>query len=62
MVRILRHQQSDAERQSNSLAGLALTLLLVVVGLYLIETLRLQASLQDCVLSGRVACEVSAAP
>lgn len=62
MVRTTRHQQSESERQSASLAGLALTLLLVVAGLYLIDALRWQASVQDCVLSGRVACEVSAVP
>ncbi len=45
-----------ANRQSASLAALAVTLLLVVVSLYLIEHLRAQAALQDCVLSGRVGC------
>ncbi len=57
-----RHQQSEAQRQSASLAGLALMLFLVVVGLYLVDALRLQARLQDCILTGRVACAESAAP
>ena len=55
-------RQSEAERQSTSLAALALTLLLVVIGLYLIDTLRAKASEEDCVLSGRSVCEVQPAP
>ena len=57
-----RPRQSQSERQSASLAGLAMTLFLVVIGLYVTEALRLQARVQDCVLSGRIACEISAAP
>jgi hypothetical protein len=48
--------QQAANRQSASLAALAVTLFLVVVSLYLVEQLRAQAALQDCVLSGRIAC------
>ncbi len=62
MISTTRSRQSQSERQTTSLAGLAVTLLLVVIGLYLIDALRLQASVQDCVLSGRVVCEVSATP
>ena len=62
MISTTSSRQSQSERQTTSLAALAVTLLLVVVGLYLIDALRLQASVQDCVLSGRVDCAVSAAP
>jgi hypothetical protein len=48
--------EQAANRQSASLAALAVTLFLVVVSLFLIEQLRAQAAFQDCVLSGRVAC------
>jgi hypothetical protein len=47
-----------AVRQTNSLAALAVTLLLVVASLYLIDVLRADSAFQDCVLSGRGGCEV----
>ena len=49
----------DARRQTQSLAALAVTLLLVVVGLYLVDVLRTQAAFQDCVLSGQSACDIA---
>ncbi len=52
-------RQAQSERQSASLAALAITLLLVVLGLYLTEALRDEASVQDCVLSGRTLCEAA---
>lgn len=45
-----------ARRQTGSLAGLAMTLLLVVIGLFLVDQLRAEAAVQDCVLSGRTGC------
>lgn len=48
-------------RRTDSLAALALTLLLVVVGLYLVDVLRSQAAIQDCVLSGQSECEEGSA-
>jgi len=48
--------EQAANRQSASLAALAVTLALVVVSLYLVQRLRVEAAFQDCVLSGRVAC------
>ncbi len=53
-------EEEAEERRTNSLAGLALTLGLVVVGLYLVDELRVQERLQDCVLSGSNLCEVQA--
>ncbi len=55
----LEPPEAAANRQSDSLAALAITLLLVVVSLFLIERLRAQAAFQDCVLSGRVGCEAT---
>jgi hypothetical protein len=40
-----------------SLAGLALALLLVVVGLFLVQHLRDKARVEDCLLSGRLNCD-----
>jgi hypothetical protein len=48
--------EQAASRQSSSLAALALTLLLVILSLYLVQHLRAEAAFQDCVLSGRVGC------
>ncbi len=49
----------DAQRRTESLAAMAVTLLLVVVGLYLVNVLRAEANFQDCVLSGQSACEIA---
>jgi hypothetical protein len=49
-------EDGSANRQSDSLAALAVTLFLIVAGLYLIQQLRLEANLQDCILSGKTAC------
>ncbi len=48
--------QDVANRQTASLAGLAFALLLVVVGLFLVHTLRSKATVEDCLLSGRSNC------
>ncbi len=56
-VRVTQEHPDDAaNRQTQSLAGLALTLLLIVASLYLVRTIRAQSEVQDCLLSGRVAC------
>jgi hypothetical protein len=51
-----------ANRQTASLAALAVTLLLIVVSLFLVDRLRAEAAFEDCVLSGRSACTVVAVP
>ena len=56
ITRLETGYQTDTERQTGSLAALAVSLLLVVTGVYLVEQLRSQAVFQDCVLSGRAAC------
>jgi hypothetical protein len=64
--RVYRHHhwQADepddetAQRQTASLAGIAIILLLLVGGLFLVQQLRFSAALQDCVLSGRQNCDV----
>jgi hypothetical protein len=52
-----RYDGEAAARQTSSLAALAVTLFLIVVGLYLVDALRRQGDFQDCVLSGRIGCE-----
>lgn len=49
--------QETADRQTASLAGLAVALLLVVVGLFLIHTLHAKCVVEDCLLSGRTNCD-----
>ncbi len=51
-------EQQQANRVTSSLAGLALALLLVVLGLFLVQHLRDKAKLEDCLLSGRTNCMV----
>lgn len=50
-------QQEAANRQTASLAGVAITLLLLVLGLFLIQELHAKSALEDCLMSGRNNCE-----
>jgi hypothetical protein len=50
--------QDGKDRQTASLAGMAVALLLVVVGLFLIRQLHTKAVLEDCLLAGRSNCDV----
>jgi hypothetical protein len=54
--------QEGANRQTESLAGLAFALLLVVVGLFLVHTLRTKTRMEDCLMSGRTNCAPIVAP
>jgi hypothetical protein len=54
--RFAEADQDAANRQSQSLAALAVTLALIVVSLFLIQHLRAAAAFQDCVLSGHSWC------
>ena len=51
-------EQAEANRVTSSLAGLAFALLLVVAGLFLVQHLRDKAQIEDCLLSGRLNCDV----
>jgi hypothetical protein len=51
-ARILEDPDSAAARQTSSLAALAITLALVVLGLFLVDVLRTNAAQQDCALVG----------
>ena len=52
----IEDDQAGANRQTSSLAALAVLLFLVVVGLGLIRELRYKATVEDCLLSGRTNC------
>jgi hypothetical protein len=49
--------QDAADRQTASLAGVAVTLLLLTVGLFLVHVLHDKAVVEDCLLSGRSNCD-----
>lgn len=51
--------EAGSNRQTASLAALALTLLLVVLALLLVNQLRYDATVGDCLLSGRTNCGVA---
>jgi hypothetical protein len=59
-----RHWQSDdaeyeaAKRQTAGLIGIVVILLLLIVGLFLVQQLRTDAAIEDCLLSGRRNCDV----
>jgi hypothetical protein len=56
-MRDTRKEQEDEDaRFTTSLAGLAVTLFLAVVGLYLLEALSTESKLEDCLLQGRMNC------
>ena len=48
--------QTEANRVTASLAGLAFMLVLVVAGLLLMRHMRDQARLEDCLMVGRINC------
>jgi hypothetical protein len=50
--------QEEADRQTASLAGVAITLLLLVLGLFLIRELHAKAEIEDCLMAGRNNCDV----
>jgi hypothetical protein len=51
-----REKEEDDRRFTTSLAGLAVALLLILVGLYVTEELAKQSKLEDCMMQGRRDC------
>jgi hypothetical protein len=51
-----RERAEDDQRFTASLAGLAVALFLIWIGLYVTEQLATQSKLEDCVLQGRADC------
>jgi hypothetical protein len=54
--------QEEANRQTASLAGVAITLLLLVMGVFLVHQLHAKSALEDCLLSGRRNCDALLMP
>jgi hypothetical protein len=55
-IELQREREEDDRRFTSSLAGLAVALFLIWIGLYVTEQLAAQAKLEDCVLQGRADC------
>lgn len=49
-------EQTGANRQTASLFGLAITLVVVVLCLMLVHALQREARMEDCLMSGRTNC------
>ena len=47
-----------ANRQTASLGGVAITLLLLVVGVFLVHELHAKATVEDCLMTGRTNCDL----
>ena len=50
---IVEEDEEAANRQTASLGGVAITLLLLVVGLFLVHELHAKAAIEDCLMAGR---------
>jgi hypothetical protein len=50
-------ERAEANRQTSGLVGVAVVLLLLVVGLFLIHTLHDAARVEDCLMAGRLNCD-----
>ena len=53
----VRDEAAEENRLTASLAGLAVALLVVVAGLFLIQHLRDKAWVEDCLMAGRSNCD-----
>jgi hypothetical protein len=50
--------ETEANRVTKSLAAMTFALLLVVAGLFLVQHLERKALLEDCLLAGRMNCDI----
>ena len=55
-IDLQREREEDDRRFTSSLAGLAVALFLIWIGLYVTEQLAAESKLEDCVLQGRMDC------
>jgi uncharacterized membrane protein len=54
---IVDEDEEAANRQTASLGGVAITLLLLVLGLFLVRELHAKGVVEDCLMSGRINCD-----
>lgn len=55
-----RDEEADHDRQTSSLAAMAVVLALVVACLFLVRTLGAESRTEDCLLAGGRHCELAA--
>lgn len=55
-------RDESADRQTASLGAVAITLFLIVLGLFLVHALHGKAALEDCLMAGRTNCLVLGVP
>lgn len=55
-IELRREREEDDRRFTASLAGLAVALFLIWIGLYVTEQLAAESKLEDCALQGRMDC------
>lgn len=51
-------EERQANRQTASLAAVAVTLVLLILGLFLVRELTAKSRVEDCLLSGRRNCDM----
>ena len=51
-------EQEAADRQTMSLAGLAVVLCVVVLSLFVLRQLAAKTAVEDCLMSGRTNCDL----
>jgi hypothetical protein len=54
----IEEREEGARRRTAALAGLTVTLALIVASLYLVERLHKVSSIEDCLLAGRRNCDL----
>ena len=54
--------EGQENRLTSSLAGLAMAVLTVVAGLFLVTQLRNKTRIEDCLLAGRINCDAVLPP
>ena len=55
-MRAQEDEQKAANRQTESLAGLALTIAILVLSLFVLRQLQHSTQLEDCIMAGRLSC------
>jgi hypothetical protein len=54
---LIEADDEAANRRTASLAGVAVTLLLLAVGLFLVRELHAKSAIEDCLMAGRIQCD-----
>lgn len=58
IYRLVYGGDDDADRRTLSLAGLAVTLALLVVSMWLTKELQRKSAIENCIMAGRLNCDI----